>query len=949
MSQSTLMQWLERFLGDPATDAPAPASRTAGAEVRHTVCGLCACGCGVEAQVAEGRVLFLEGDPANPINQGTLCAKGAAAGGLPVHPDRALRPRVRRAGTDFWETSTWDEALATIADRLMALRDDSWEGSVGRADALAFLGGAVGTNEEAYLFKKLATLLGALGIESPARGSQAPSGLGLGASFGYGAATNPSNDLANARVLLVQGSNPAETHPMAMRWILEAKAQGARLIVVDPRFTRTAAHADEFVPLRPGTDIAFLGALIKQVIERGYADEASLREHTNAGYLVHPDFAFEDGHFTGLKRKGDGSREYDPATWSYLLGTSGEPRQGAALRDEGTVFWHLTQHFSRYDLKTAEGITGVRAEQIERVAELLGSIRPGAVMVGLGATQHTVGTQQVRAAAILQLLLGNMGVPGGGLAANHSPANLQGACDMAVAWDQLPGGLPVPGQWHSTLDEYRRVHGREAHRGLVNLLRAWFSPRLALPEAYQLLPRLPRTPRYSTHELLDRMREGEVRGLVVMGQNPVVSVAHRELTLRSLAALDLLVVMDLFETETTSFWRQFHDPTEVPTEVWQLPVASFLEKPGTVTNSGRWVQGRDPVVEPPGEARPDLWVLDQLFRRLRARAEARPRPRDKALLQAAWDYGEAEYPRVLAEIAGVARTPVEHQGETLAPGEPLPGGAWLRDDGRTACGNQLYAGLLAGGEDRSRRRGAPDEEDVAGTHEGWAWCWPENLRILYPRSHPQPFAGTAEGVARLFAAEYGRREGGELIRRSTRPVDGPLPEHYEPFEGPLTNPLHPTVPVAPLVVHPRSEDGAALGEGEDFPFVLTTGSLHEMAGGGAMTRRLASLVESQPEPFVEISRSLGNRLGVSGGERVLLVTARGQAALRVVVTGRLRPLYCDGGFVEVVWAPTHWGEVGDSTGASVHAVTLDVLEPNVKIPETKSCRCRLERLEAEGP
>lgn len=776
----------------------------------------------------------------------------------------------------------------------------------------------------------------------------------MGSSFGYGASTNHYKDFKNARVILVEGNNPAENHPMGMKWILEAKARGAKLIVVDPRFTRTAAHADEFVAIRPGTDVAFVGGLIRLVLERQYHDEGFLERHTNALYKVHEGFYFQDGVFSGLRRKGDGTVEYDPTTWAYSLGPDGEPKKGGTLAEEGTVFDHLRRHFDRYTPEVVEDITGVRAEQLERVAELMGSVKPGVLMYALGATQHTIGVQQIRGYAILQLLLGNMGVPGGGIGANRGESNVQGATDMAVLWDKLPGYLPQPGQWEHSLEDYRRNKGTDAYKGLVNLLRAWFADEVSLEEAYRLLPRVGKSTRYSVYELQDRMLEGEVGGLICMGQNPAVSNADRASVLGALARLDLLVVLDIFETETASFWKLLPDPEVCGTEVWLLPSAGFLEKPGSLTNSGRWVQGRQVVVAPPGESHTDLWILDQLFRALRERAAERNRPRDRALLKARWDYQDMEalsgYQAVLAEIAGWAVEPVELGEERLERGESLPGSAWLRDDGDTACGNRLYAGLFGGGQDLSRRRGDPDPEDEDGRHPEWAWSWPDNTRILYEGGPDSPpFATTAEGVARLFAADHARKEGAALVRRSLRPVDGPLPEHYEPIEGPLTNPLHPDVPTSPLVVHPRSADAPALGDADEYPYILTTGFLHEMWGGGAMSRRLGPLVEAQPEPFLEISRSLGNRLGVRGGELVALETPRGRVELKVVVTGRLRPLYCDGAFQEVVWAPMHYGEFGDATGAAVNAVTLDALEPNVKIQETKVCRCRVVRLDGVSP
>ncbi len=760
----------------------------------------------------------------------------------------------------------------------------------------------------------------------------------MGSTFGYGASTNHYKDFKNARVILVEGNNPAENHPMGMKWILEAKQAGAKLVVVDPRFTRTAAHADLFVPIRPGSDIAFQGALIREVIERRWYDEAYLKRATNALFKVHPGFGFEAGAFSGLRRRGD-TVGYDTSTWSYRRDAAGAVLQGRDLMEEGTVFRHLADHFSRYTPELASEITGADPGRIREVARLLGTIRPGVVMYALGATQHTIGVQQIRCYAILQLLLGNMGVPGGGVGANRGESNVQGATDMGVLWDKLPGYLPQPEEFHRSLDDYAKAFGREARAGLVNLLAAWFGTASPPADSYRLLPRVPRGKGYSLYELQDRMRTGEVRGLVVMGQNPVVSNADRRLTLESLSRLDLLVVVDIFETETSRFFTLVDDPSQVGTEVWVLPAAGFLEKPGSLTNSGRWVQGRETVVDPPGEARPDLWILDRLHSELMTRLG--DRPRDRALASAIWDHREGDYQAVLREIAGRALVPLTGpDGTELEAGAPLPSPAWLRGDGTTACGNRLYAGLFAGGQDLSRRRGTAD--DPLGSHPDFAWSWPGNQRILYPASAERPFEKTAEGVARLFAGDFELHDRGELVRRSLRPEDGPFPEHYEPFEGPIENPLHPEVPCSPLVSHPRTAEHLELGDPSEFPHVLTTGFLHEMWGGGAMSRRLGPLAEAQPEPFVEISRGLAARLAVKNGQPVRVRTARGEITVKAMVTDRLRPLVCGGAFIEVVWIPMHYGEFGDATGPSVNALTLDVLEPNVSIQETKSCRCRVE-------
>lgn len=768
----------------------------------------------------------------------------------------------------------------------------------------------------------------------------------MGSTFGLGASTNHFKDYQNARLFLVEGNNPAENHPMAMKWMIRALEKGAKLVVVDPRFTRTAAHADLHLTIRPGTDIAFQGGLIRWILDEGAFDAEYLKAHTNADFLLDPNFHFdpEAGLFEGFHHDREGNPRYETDSWVYQLDEAGEPKRGEDLLSPGTVLWHLWRHFRRYTPDLVESITGIPAPRIEEVGRLVTENRPGVVMYALGATQHTIGVQQIRCYAILQLLLGNVGKPGGGVGANRGESNVQGATDMAVLWDKLPGYLPIPGEWEHELGDYQKAKGVDAAKGLKNLLRAWFDRELSLEEAYRCLPRAGKKKGFSIYELQDRMRTREVKGLVVMGMNPVVSHADRAKTLASFAHLELLVVLDLFETETARFFEAF-GPDEVRTEVFVLPAASFLEKPGSLTNSGRWVQAREKVVEPSGKSKPDLWILDQLAQRLKARVKDSRRPRDRALVSLRWDHG-SDYQKVLQEIAGEALEELSQDGVTLASGEPLPSSAWLQDDGRTSCGNRLYAGLFAGGRDLSQRRDQPAwEADEQSAHPGWAWSWPDNQRILYDLEGPKPFSRTAEGVARLFAAKRELRSPeGALVRSSMVPVDGPLPEHFEPIEGPFSNPLHPKQKTSPMVVHPRNPEEDVLGSDEDYPHILTTGFLHEMWGGGAMTRRLKVLAETQPGPFLEMSRGLANRLGIRDGRLVKLSTARGAVELPVLVTGRLKPVYCDGAFHEILFAPMHYGEQGLVKGPSINDLTLDALEPNVKIQETKACRCKIEVL-----
>lgn len=780
--------------------------------------------------------------------------------------------------------------------------------------------------------------------------------------------------------MLIEGNNTAENHPMGMKWVLAAKAAGAPVIVVDPKFNRTAAHADLYVRIRPGSDIAFQAALVNVVLAEGLFDREFLVRATNASFLVREDFAFDEGLFSGYDAA---KHAYDPASWAYRVDGSGRPLT-AGLEEPGTVLGHLKAHFARYTPEVAERISGVPAAQIRQVARTFASRRPGVVMYALGATQHSYGVQQIRCYAILQLLLGNMGRAGGGVAANRGESNVQGATDMCVAWDKLPGYLETPRLDAPTLHAYRATFGTAMHARLVNLLCAWFgdAARARADFGYGWLPQ--RDPRQdlSLYAQQRRMREGAMRFLMVMGENPAVSQANQRLMLEALAKLEMLVVVDIFPSETAQFFSAFAlKPEDVGTEVIALPAAAFLEKDGCLTNSGRWVQGREVAVPPPGEAKADLWILDQLFRRVRALIEAdAAAPGREAVIHAAWDYGDPiESREVLLEIGG----------SWTDSGAPLPGSAALRADGTTACGNALYAGIGCAPDgthrDRSQDRDLADPSGL-GLHPGFAWAWPDNTRILYNRGSAGPdgrpldadrplvwwdaaaaawqghttphvadaraapgsaadavFPRLALGRGRLFVGPEAMRVDGALVSSSPVLKDGPLPEHYEPIEGLVPNLLHPAVGTNPVVCYPHFPDQKPLGDAARFPHLLCTGFLHEMWGGGAMTRRMTRLVELQPEPFVEISRELAAREVIRSGDQVVIETARGSVTLKAMVTPRLRPVVVAGATVEIVWAPMHYGPLGLARGGVLNAVTLDALEPNVGIQETKACLCRVRR------
>ncbi len=729
-----------------------------------------------------------------------------------------------------------------------------------------------------------------------------------------------------------------------MKWVLRARDRGARVVVVDPRFTRTAASADLYCRIRPGTDVAFLGALISWVIENGRIDEGFVRSRTDALFRVAPGFGFESGRFSGFD---PGTGRYDPSSWTLADGPDGRPQAAAALDEPDTVFAHLRRHFARFTLEHAEERTGIPRAKIEETARLLADRRPGAVWIAAGVTQHTTGGAAARAAAILQLLLGNAGAPGGGVGVGGGAANLQGASDVGSAAGFLPGHLPLPTHEEPDLGVWTRRHGTAARRHLISLLRAWFGEAATRENdwGYGWLPR--RDGRHPTGatELWRRADAKAPKAAVILGRNPLVSAADAGAVSAGLARLETLVVIDPLESETAAFWRAPGvKPAGVKTEVIHLPTAWTYEKAGSLTNASRWIQWRAQALPAPAGLPADLQVIDRIFRRVRALVAERSEARDAPIRAAAWEYGEPADPeRVLAEIGG----------KRIADGRPLAGTAdLLRDgEGETACGCRFYAGVTGDGNRAARREvGGPE---AAATRPGWSWSWPDNARILHERVGGESAGGpNAEpafpecpaGVARLFAGHSPSPPRGPdgLTRPAAAPADGPFPEHYEPIESVVAG-AHAQDPSPTAVARARQAGVAAAGEPAKFPYLLTTFDLAEHFGSGP-TRHEPWLSELVPAPFLEISTSLAQRLALRSGDPVRVISDRGSLDTRALVTPRLRPIACSGETVEIVALPWGWGFQGLARGAGANALTIAAPEPGSGTPETKVCRVNVEKI-----
>jgi formate dehydrogenase major subunit len=820
------------------------------------------------------------------------------------------------------------------------------------------------------------------------------------------------------------GSNMAEQHPVGFQWVMEAKERGAKLIHVDPRFTRTSAMADLHVPIRPGSDIAFLGGLINHVLSTGSEFREYVRAYTNARVILKPEFRDAedlDGVFSGWEPD---KRQYDISSWGYA-GTSGEtagggteqraevsgeqahgahgmklehgdpPEEDWDLEDPRCVFQVTKRHFARYTPEMVERVCGVPQEQFLRVAEWMcansGRERTGAVVYAVGWTQHTHGVQNIRAASILQLLLGNVGRPGGGVMALRGHANIQGSTDIPTLYNILPSYIPMPHpQSHPDLDTFVEKNGPDTgawgslRAYTVSLLRAWFGTAATAENdfCFANLPRIDGD--HSIYPTMIRMIDGETKGFFVCGQNPVVGSANSSLQRKALASLEWLVVRDFVEVESAAFW---HDSPEIEagetrsedigTEVFFLPAAAHTEKDGTFTNTQRLLQWHHKAVEPPEDCRSELWFAYQLIRRVREKLADSTEARDRAVHQLTWDYtlvgahADPDAEEILAEIGG-----------RKADGQYVEKYQELADDGSTSCGSWLHAGIYAGGENQTARRKPHTEQNWIAPE--WAWSWPSNRRILYNRASAAPDGspwserkkyvwwdpeeqqwtglGDDPDFEPSTAPDYippDEAKGMEAIRGDApfiaHPdglgwiyapaglVDGPLPTHYEPHESPVGNPLYGQAanPTRQRFDRPENPYNPAHGRpGSDvFPFVLTTYRLTEHHTAGGMSRTLPYLSELQPELFVEVSPQLADERGLEHAGWATVVTTRSAIEARVMVTERMTPLTVEGQTVHVVGLPYHWGRQGLVTGDSANELVSMVLDLNVHISEYKALTC----------
>jgi formate dehydrogenase major subunit len=810
---------------------------------------------------------------------------------------------------------------------------------------------------------------------------------------------------------------------VGFQWVIEARElHGAKVIHVDPRFSRTSAMANIWVPLRAGSDILFLGAVIRYVLENELFFRDYVVHYTNASVLIPEDFQdTEDleGVFSGWNAE---TKSYDPKSWMYegvegdgqakptAFGGAqgGHAQQGAnvspnlngykqdlTLQHPRCVFQLLRKHFARYTPEMVEQYCGLSKDAFLHAArtfcEASGRDKTGAICYALGWTQHSSGVQMIRCAAILQLLLGNMGRPGGGILALRGHASIQGSTDVPTLYDILPGYLSMPkfGEESKSLANYIAKYGARTgwwnnlDKYIVSLLKAYYGE-AAQPEndfGFHWLPRV--TGDHSHQGYWLDMLDGKMDGLFVMGQNPAVAGPNSGMERRGLGKLKWLVVREMVETETASFWYESPEvkrgelkSEEIPTEVFLLPAAGHAEKDGTFTNTQRLLQWRQKAVDPPDDCRSENWFMYHLGVILKGKAKRDPRPRNAGLLALTWNYPtEGKHQEVVAE-----EILQEINGRTIGNGELVPGFTSLKADGSTACGCWIYSGVFPRpGENRANERASRDFHG-----HGWGFAWPSDRRVLYNRASARPDGQPWSERKKLvwWDAESKRWTGndvpdfvatkppdyqppknsvGDAALAGDKPFilhadgfgwiwvpvglnDGPLPAHYEPLESPVRNPIYPGRQSNP-VAEKKSRPGNEYATSPDlrFPFVLTTYRLTEHHTAGGMSRTLSHLAELQPEMFCEISVELAELLSITAGEWVTIVTARGAIEAHALVTPRIQMLAIEGKPVHQVGLPFHWGYSGLVKGDIGNDLIAISEEPNVRIMETKGLLCNVIR------
>ena len=844
--------------------------------------------------------------------------------------------------------------------------------------------------------------------------------------------TNGWVDIKNTDMMLIMGGNPAENHPCGFKWAIEAKRnRNAKMISVDPRFTRTSAVADMFCQIRAGSDIAFLGGVINYAIQNNRIAHEYLVNFTNAAFVVNSGFklpADTDGVFSGFDA---GKFTYDRSTWNYS-GNGGKPQQNPpgmatgqnhapaplpplpenvdydlSLQNPNCVFQLLKKHYSRYTPEMVARVTGIPADQFVKAADTYTSIRKdgdmkkaATIIYAVGWTHHSFGTQIIRTAAMLQLLLGNVGRAGGGVNALRGHSNIQGATDMAGLFDTLPGYLKVPTPADANFDAWMKRatptsskpqpwqswnYYSNTSKFSVSFMKAMYGDAATKQNgwAFDYLPKVDRD--YSWTHLWDDMYKGQVKGMLAFGMNGVAIGPDTNKNIDALKKAEWLVVGEIYPDETSEFWKSPRvlaqgDQKQIQTTVYRLPCAGFAEKDGSFTNSARWLLWKNTAVPLPGDCRLDHGIVAQIFLKVRELYKKDAGKFPDPILNLTWGYSDPMNPplfEVLKEMNGKALADLEDPAtkQQIKAGQQLPGFAWLKDDGTTSCGIWIYSGAYTEAGNQTARRD-PSDPSGMGVHQAWGWSWPANRRVLYnrascnvdgkpwdptrkqvwwnedskkwvgndvpdfkadsaPKDRMGPFIMNPEGVGRIFAplAAF---------------ADGPFPEYYEPIESPIANPFHPERSTNPVVTKFKDADDKFGTVQQGFNVVCTTFRLTEHYH--YWTKNNPMNVQLVPEPFIEMAAEMADEMGIRGGEKVKVTSARGQYIAKAMVTKRIKSMQIDGKKTYQIGIPFHWGyrgiaeDEGKTARDLANQLTHTATDPNAHTPEFKGFLVKVEKV-----
>lgn len=848
---------------------------------------------------------------------------------------------------------------------------------------------------------------------------------GLGASFGRGAATTAQWDIANADCVTIMGSNMAENHPIAFRFALQAKARGATLIHIDPRFTRTSALCDIHAPIRAGSDIAFLGGIINHILQNDLWFREYVINYTNIATIINHEFKDAgqlDGYFSGWNEE---QNAYKYETWQYEgedvpsslsehrvnTGESygeklrrfskGPPPRDASLQNPMCVYQIMRRHYAPYTPEMVERITGCPKETFLEIAKTLvrnsGRDRTGAWCYAVGWTHHTTGVQIIRAASIIQALLGNIGRPGGGILALRGHCSIQGSTDIPSLYNMLPGYLRHPNavqDFHKDFKTYVEnetpptAYWHNLPKFITSLLKAWYGSNSRKDNGwgYDWIGKIMGD--HSQLPMTLSINDGLISGLLLIGQNPVIGGSNSHMVRMGLAGLEWLVVRDMFESESASFWYKSPEvrngqlkPAEIRTEIFLLPAAMPGEKEGTFTNTHRLIQWHDKVVEPPGDCRSDLWFMYHLGRRLKELYRGSTDAKDEPINNLAWDYPETGPNRDPSAEAVLK----EINGFEVDSRKQLEGIKAIKDDGSTAAGCWIYTGVFPGHDRNQARARHADGPHGPGSHLNWGFAWPDNRRILYNRASADPegrpwsdrkkyiwwdegrrkwlgndIADFETGKPPGYEPDWSREPKGMEALDGRSPYtmiadgksslfvpsglkDAPLPTHYEPIESPVMNFLYKQRESPAAKKWKRPDNPIHAPADPKYPYAITTYRLTEHHSGALPTRMVPSLAELQPAGFIEIPTELAGLKGIKNLDWVIVSTARASIETQALVTDRLQPFRIDGELIYQVGMPWHFGWQGYAKGAIANALTPVVGDPNTTIHEGKAFTCNVEK------